>query len=536
MSNDTAAQNRRQYNPAAQVAMNGETRINVGSLIANRARISPNLEAWVDVDTERRFTFEQWNKRINQTSHMLTGLGVKPGDRVALLAMNCVEFMESFMAIAKIGAIGVPLNWRLTPKELEFILKDSGSSMLIYSSEFGEAVSALQSLPIGALDIRDWLSIGDAEAPSKSYADLQSSAPENEPKLGGFDDDTLYIMYTSGTTGLPKGVVHTHDSVFWGLTTLAFTSDTYFGDRYYCCLPLFHVGALTPALSSAYGGVTLVVPRSFDPVKTWQTIEREKICNMMSVPAMLGAMKMTFDMVKPDYSSLRWMTCGAAPVPVDLIHHFGGLGVDILQVYGLTETCGPACLIDAKNAIAKAGSTGPAFFHTQIRVVDAHDVDCPPGVAGEVIVAGRHILKEYWNRPDATAEAIKNGWFYTGDIATMDADGFVYICDRKKDMIITGGENVYPAEVENALFSHPKVGDVAIIGQKCAKWGEVPLAIIIKSDDSLTEVEILEYCDGQLARYKQPKGVRFVTEIPRNPSGKILKRVLREQFPEDAEG
>lgn len=532
---NTAAQNRALYSPATQVSMNGEDRINIGSLIANRARISPDLEAWVDVDTERRFTFTQWNKRINQTAHMLSGLGVKPGDRVALLAMNCIEFMESFMAVAKIGAIGVPLNWRLTPKELEFILKDCGASVLIFSGEFGETVTALQGLDAGALDITNWLCIDTPHAPSKDYTALQAAASDSEPALGGGEDDPLYIMYTSGTTGLPKGVVHTHNSVFWGLTTLAFTSDTYFADRYYCCLPLFHVGALTPALSSAYGGVTLVVPRSFDPVKTWQIIEHEKICNMLAVPAMLHAMKMTYDMVKPDYSSLRWMTCGAAPVPVDLIHHFGDLGVDILQVYGLTETCGPACLIDAKNAIEKAGSTGRAFFHTQIRVVDGHGVDCPPGEAGEVLVAGRHILTEYWNRPDATADAIKDGWFYTGDIATMDADGFVYICDRKKDMIISGGENVYPAEVENALFSHPKVGDVAVIGQKSAKWGEVPLAIIIKADDSLTEDEVLQYCDGNLARFKQPKAVRFVTEIPRNPSGKILKRVLREQFPEDAE-
>ena len=257
---------------------------------------------------------------------------------------------------------------------------------------------------------------------------------------------------------------------------------------------------------------------------------------MLAVPAMLQAMKMTYEMVKPDYSSLRWMTCGAAPVPVDLIHHFGDLGVDILQVYGVTETCGPACLIDAKNAIEKAGSAGPAFFHTQIRVVDESGNDCPPNEAGEVLVAGRHILTEYWNRPEATAEAIKDGWFYTGDIATMDEDGFVYICDRKKDMIISGGENIYPAELENVLFSHPKIADVAIIGQKSAKWGEVPLAIIIKGDESLTDADVLGYCGDKLAKFKQPKGVRFVTEIPRNPSGKILKRVLREQFPEDAEG
>ena len=523
------------YSPLAQMAMRGDTRVNVGGLLANRARVSPDLEGWVDVDTNRRFTFKAWNDRVNQTAHMLTDMGVGPGDRVALLAMNCIEFMESFFAVAKIGAIGVPLNWRLTPTELAFILKDSGSSVLIFSGEFAASVEALKAMPGDATQIKEWVCIDGADSASKDYAALQSAAPADEPVYGGGDDDRLYIMYTSGTTGLPKGVVHTHNTVFGALITLARSSDTRFEDNYYCCLPLFHVGALTPALGSTYSGVTLVVPRSFDPVKTWQTIEAEKINNMLAVPAMLHAMKMTLDMVKPDYSSLRWMTCGAAPVPVDLILHFGKLGVDILQVYGLTETCGPACLIDAKNAVSKAGSTGPAFFHTQVRIVDEKGKTCPPGVDGEVVVMGPHIMTEYWNNPEATAKAIKDGWFYTGDIATMDKDGFVYICDRKKDMIISGGENVYPAEVENALFSHPGIQDVAVIGQKSEKWGEVPLAIVIKADEDITETDILAYCSDKIARFKQPKGVRFVKEIPRNPSGKILKRILREQFPEDAE-
>ncbi len=533
----TAKNNQSLYTPLARVAMEPDPRINIGSLIANRARLSPDMEGWVDVDTNRRFTYAAWNKRINQTCHMLTNLGVKPGDRVALLAMNSIEFMESFFAIAKIGAIGVPLNWRLTPSELEFILKDAGASVLIYSGEFAAPVAALQGLAAGKTDITTWLCTDTPAAVtalSRSYTTLQEREPDHEPPLGSGDMDSLYIMYTSGTTGLPKGVVHTHGSVFWSLTTLALSCDSRFGDRYYCCLPLFHVGALTPAISSAYGGVTLIVPRTFDPIKTWQAINDENICNMFAVPAMLGAMVQTFDHIKPDYSHLRWITCGAAPVPVDLILHFGKMGVDILQVYGLTETCGPACLIDAKSAVEKAGSAGPAFFHTKIRIVDEAGDDCAPNEPGEVIIAGRHILTEYWNRPEATKDAIKDGWFYSGDIATMDTDGYVYICDRKKDMIISGGENIYPAEVENVLFSHPKIADVAIIGQNSAKWGEVPLAIIIKSDDSLTEGEVMEYCQDKLARFKQPKNVAFVNDIPRNPSGKILKRILREQFSEDA--
>jgi acyl-CoA synthetase (AMP-forming)/AMP-acid ligase II len=222
---------------------------------------------------------------------------------------------------------------------------------------------------------------------------------------------------------------------------------------------------------------------------------------------------------------------GAAPVPVPLIEQYAGAGIEIHQVYGLTETGGPACLISPEEAIAKAGSTGPAFFHTDVRVVNEAGEDVAPGEVGEVIVAGAHNMKEYWNRPEATAETIRNGWLHTGDLATMDKEGFVYIQDRKKDMIISGGENVYPAEIENVLLAHPGIGEVAVIGQPSEKWGESPLAVVVKADPGLDAQSVLDFCQGKLARFKQPRAVAFIDEIPRNPTGKVLKRVLREQFP-----
>jgi acyl-CoA synthetase (AMP-forming)/AMP-acid ligase II len=274
--------------------------------------------------------------------------------------------------------------------------------------------------------------------------------------------------------------------------------------------------------------------RSFDPASAWTLIEEERVTTGLLVPAMLNFMLQVPGFEGFDRSALRWMMSGAAPVPVSLIQRYAELSIDILQVYGLTETCGPACLIDSENALTRVGSTGRGFFHSDVKIVGDDGVPCAAGVPGEVWVRGRHIMREYWNRPDATAETLVDGWLRTGDVAIMDEDGFVYIQDRIKDMIISGGENIYPAEVENVLLGAPGVADAAVIGMTSARWGESPLAILVRDDPELTEAAVLAHCQSRLARFKQPRAVRFVDSIPRNPSGKILKRVLRDQFPEPA--
>jgi acyl-CoA synthetase (AMP-forming)/AMP-acid ligase II len=294
------------------------------------------------------------------------------------------------------------------------------------------------------------------------------------------------------------------------------------------------VGALTPLTSNVHRGLTNFLMRAFDPERAWRTIEAERVDSMLAVPAMLNFMWQSPAREKHDFSSLRWIMSGAAPVPVTLIEGYASIGIEVHQVYGLTESCGPACLQSPEDALAKVGSCGKAFFHTEVRIVDEAGNECAPGVPGEVIVRGRHVMKGYWNRPDATAEAIHDGWLRTGDVATQDEEGFVYIQDRKKDMIISGGENVYPAEVENALLAHPRVKDVAVIGQTSARWGESPAAVVVPAQEGVDEAELLAFVQDRLARFKQPRRVYFVTEIPRNPSGKILKRVLRERFPEAA--
>jgi acyl-CoA synthetase (AMP-forming)/AMP-acid ligase II len=325
--------------------------------------------------------------------------------------------------------------------------------------------------------------------------------------------------------------MHSHETQLWAVLTIAGTADFRYGDRYLNPMPMFHVGALTPAITCTYKGVTHVLMRAFDPVRAWQLIDEEHIDNGLMVPAMLTFMRQVHDPSVHHHERLRWIMSGASPVPVTLIEAYAEIGVEIHQVYGLTESCGPACLISPDDALRKAGSTGKEFVHTEVRVVRPDGTDCDPDEPGEVIVRGRHVMLGYWNRPEATADAITDGWLHTGDVAIVDKEGFVYIQDRLKDMIISGGENVYPAEVENVLLSHPKIADVAVIGQPSYKWGEAPLAVVVRKDPSLTEAEVLTHCDGRLARYKLPKAVEFVDVIPRNPSGKALKRELRVQFP-----
>jgi acyl-CoA synthetase (AMP-forming)/AMP-acid ligase II len=507
-------------------------RSNIGSILSKRALLNPDTEALYDVTAGRLFTFNELNNRTNQVVNAIAPQ-VKKGDRVALLMMNSHEFISAFFAIAKLGAVVVPLNWRLVPDELEFILKDSGSTVLFYSEEFTPSVGELHSRG-NKTDISLWIHSGGADTTppfAKNFNALVDPSPTTEPNITAFDDDMLYIMYTSGTTGLPKGVMHTHATQMEALLTVNATSDYCIGDRYLNPMPLFHVGALTPAIATTYRGLAHILMRSFDPVKIWELVRDEKITNALLVPAMLGACRMVYDPKTHDHSSLRWFLSGAAPVPKTLIEAYAEMGIEIQQVYGLTETCGPACVTTPDDALRKAGSTGKAFFHTDVKLVRPDCTECDDDEPGEILIRGGHIMTGYWNRPEATAEAIRDGWFYSGDIATRDSEGFIWIQDRLKDMIISGGENVYPAEIENVILGNPGVADVAVIGVPSEKWGETPLAVVVKKDATLDEATLLAHCEGKLARFKMPTAVRFVEVIPRNASGKALKRDLRLQFP-----
>lgn len=505
---------------------------NLGLFLTKRASLNPNREAYVDGNGQIRLSYDELNTRCNRLANAFRDAGLKKGERIAFLLMNSVEFMEAYFAAAKIGAVVVPLNWRLVPDELEFILKDSGSKYLIFGDEFIETVTELHARG-DKTELKHWLQV-ETEQPltpfAESYQAFEDGGAPDEPEIGASGDDVLYIMYTSGTTGLPKGVVHSHNTSIWAVVTVSATTYFHESDRFLGALPMFHVGALMPLTLNVYRGATSVVMRSFDPKLAWELIEKEKLTSGLAVPAMLNFMLQVPGFEKYDISALRWILSGAAPVPVALMERYAELGIEIHQIYGLTETCGPACVIDAENALAKVGSTGKAFFHTDVRLAKADGSTCAPGEPGEILIRAPHVMLEYWNRPDATAETIRDGWLHTGDVAVTDEDGFIYIQDRIKDMIISGGENVYPAEIEGVLVTHPDIIEAAVIGQPSDKWGESPFAIVVRDGEALSADDVLGFCNEKLARFKQPTRVEFIDQIPRNPSGKILKRILREQF------
>ena len=511
---------------------------NIGQLLTKRAQICPAREACVEYERDRRFTFAELNTRANRVGNALLATGIRPGDRVAVLLKNSVEFIETYFAVAKIGAVMVPVNWRLVAAEIGYILCDSGARVLVYDSDFDETVNALHSGSEGELPIEQWVrrENGDSGTPewARDYDALSTAASAAEPPIGAWDNDNLFIMYTSGTTGRPKGAVHSHEGMLWAQLTSMSTSDMRDGDRWLLALPMFHVGCLSPASLLVHRGGTGIIMRELDIGGMFRCIAQEKVTIFMAVPALLQFMLMTPEREQNDISSVRWIATGAAPVPVSLLHEYEALGIRLFQAYGLTESCGPGTLLLHEDAEAKAGSCGRPQMHTEIKIVDSEGNTIPMGSEqpGELLVGGRHLMKEYWNNPEASAETLRDGWLHTGDICTWDSEGFVTICDRMKDMIISGGENIYPAELENVLAACGEVQEAAVIGVASQKWGETPLAIIVAAPGTSPTPESLKaYCKEHLAGYKVPQLYELVDSLPRNPSGKLLKPELRKQFP-----
>jgi fatty-acyl-CoA synthase len=340
------------------------------------------------------------------------------------------------------------------------------------------------------------------------------------------------IMYTSGTTGRPKGAMLTHANFLWNNINALLGYDTLMNDRTLVVAPLFHIGGLnvTP-LAAFLKGATVVLERQFDPQRVLKLIPEQKITTMFGVPAMFLFMSQMPGFADTDLSTVRTFICGGAPVPEALIRLYGARGITFAQGYGLTETAPFASLVPVDRALDKIGSAGVPPFFTDVRCVDDRDDPVPPGERGEVVVRGPNVMKGYWNRAEATAEVMRNGWFHTGDVGVMDEEGYLYIVDRKKDMIISGGENIYPAEVEDCIYKHPDVGEVAVIGVPDERWGETVCAIVVpKQGTSPTEQDIIDFTQGKLARYKQPRQVVFTDVLPRNPAGKVLKFELRDRF------
>ncbi len=499
--------------------------INIGAFLTKRALMSPNREALVCNDVRR--TFAECNTKANKLAHAMSGLGIGHGDRVGVLALNEPEYYDLLFGLGKIGAVMVPINYRLAGPEMQFILDDAGIKALVISAEYVEVTDTFRN----DIPAKDIICISDSPPEwAQSYEAFIGGASEQEPEIIGGDDDTLTILYTSGTTGQPKGAELTHNNYFWTSVNMSATlGET--GETFLVALPLFHIGALGGVPMFVHLGQRVVLLRSFDAKRFLELIQDEKITGFGSVPALLMFLKLVPDFDKYDWSSVRVILVYAAPVPVTLIKEYAEVGIEVRQLYGLTECTGPGSVIDAENAINKAGSCGLPFFHADIKLIDDQGNEVGPDVMGELIMNGDGIMKGYWNRPEATAQTIKDGWLHTGDIAKKDEDGFLYIMDRKKDMIISGGENIYPAEIEDSLLAHPKIQDIAVIGIKDDKWGEAVKAIVVlKPDQQMSEDELIEWCQGKIGKFKIPRSVAFTDTIPRTPTGKILKRILREEY------
>lgn len=499
--------------------------INIGEFLTRRASLTPDREGLVCEGIRR--TFKDLNERANRVAHAMEKLGVGHGDRVALLALNDPEYYDLYFGLGKIGAILVPINYRLAGPEIQFIISDCGAKVFFFGKEYAEIAESIRN----DVPSEKFIAISDSPpAWAEAYESMIAGASAEEPDIRGGDDDTLTILYTSGTTGKPKGAELTHSYYYWNSVNLSSTLGLDVGDTTLIALPLFHIGALAGPPWLIHTGGKSVLLRSLDPKRFLELLQEEKVTGFGSVPALLDFLKLVPDFEKYDWSSVRVILVYAAPVPATLIKEYAEAGIEVRQLYGLTE-CNTGTVLDSENALSRVGSCGRPFFHTDLRVVDPDGNDVGPDVKGEVLMRAPNVMKGYWNRPKDTAEAIKDGWLYTGDIAQMDKDGFLYIMDRKKDMIISGGENIYPAEVEDSLLAHPKLADVAVIGYPDKKWGEsVKAIVVLKEGEALTEEELIEWCKDRIGKFKIPKKVVFTDSIPRTPTGKILKRILREQY------
>ena len=456
--------------------------------------------------------------------------GVCRGDRVGYLGLNNPLYFDLLFAAARLGAIFVPLNFRLTGPELDYIINDAGVHTLVVDSPHRPVIDSVRD----RLCCRRFLS---ADGPATSWQPITEFVGDAAPladRVETAEDDVAVIMYTSGTTGRPKGAMLTHGNFWWANINGALGADVSEKDVSLVMAPLFHIGGLnvTP-LSCWQKGGHVVLHRAFDPARFIADVREYRVTTTFAVPAMLLFVAQQPDFEAADLSSLRVIMCGGAPVPEPLLRLYNARGIPMNQGYGLTETAPSGTYLGPDFALAKLGSAGKPMFFVDLRIV-AEDSRTPlgPNERGEVIMRGPNIMRGYWNKPEATAAAIDaEGWFHSGDIGYLDEDGFLYICDRLKDMIISGGENIYPAEVEAVLYDHPAIAEVAIFGEPNEKWGESVTAVAALKPGTSLDLETLRaWATERLARYKLPTRLEIVTALPRNPAGKVLKFELRDRF------
>lgn len=477
-------------------------------------------------------TWADLRRRVAALAGALSGRGVGFGDRVMILMLNRTEFVESVLAANMIGAIAVPLNFRLTPTEIAVLVEDCVAHVMLTEA-------ALAPVAIGVRNIQPLLSVivvagGSSQDSVFGYEDLLNEAGDVHEPVDIPNDSPALIMYTSGTTGRPKGAVLTHANLTGQAMTALYTSGANINsDVGFVGVPLFHIAGIGNMLTGLLLGLpTVIYPLgAFDPGQLLDVLEAEKVTGIFLVPAQWQAV-CTEQQARPRDLRLRVLSWGAAPAPDALLRQMSATfpETQILAAFGQTEMSPVTCMLLGEDAIAKRGSVGRVIPTVAARVVDQNMNDVPVGEVGEIVYRAPTLMSCYWNNPEATAEAFAGGWFHSGDLVRMDSDGYVWVVDRKKDMIISGGENIYCAELENVLASHPDIAEVAVIGRADEKWGEVPIAVAAVTNDDLRIEDLGEFLTDRLARYKHPKALEIVDALPRNPAGKVLKTELRLRY------
>ncbi|UXY23107.1 o-succinylbenzoate--CoA ligase [Streptomyces cynarae] len=497
----------------------------LGSWPARRARKTPHRTALIHGD--RSVTYAELYERTTRLAHTLRARGVRRGDRIAYLGPNHPAYLETLFAAGTLGAVFVPLNIRLAGPEIAYQLADSGAKALVYAPSLAALVAGLP----GSTDVRAYVEVG------AEYEELLAGASDEPIDQPVPLDDTCIIMYTSGTTGRPKGAMLTHGNLVWNAFNVLVDHDLIADERALVSAPLFHTAGLNMlTLPVLLKGGTCVLVESFDPEATFDLIERHRITFMFGVPTMFDQVARHPRWDRADLSSLRILTCGGSPVPTPLIAKYQERGLTFLQGYGMTEAAPGTLFLDAEHAVGKAGSAGVPHFFSDVRVVRPDLAPVDVGETGEVVVRGPHVMPGYWGLPEETAAVFADGWFRSGDAARVDEDGYVYIVDRIKDMIISGGENIYPAEIEDQLLAHPDVVECAVIGVPDEKWGEVPRAVVVPREGAtLDPDEVIASLSGRLAKYKIPKSVVVADALPRTASGKLLKSRVRSRYGTDSQ-
>jgi len=503
--------------------------MNLGSILNNTVEKYPDRTALIHL--EFRWTYEELNSRVNRLANALLNMGVKKGDGIALMFFNSNHFVEVYFAAIKIGAVAIPVNFRFIGPEIEHIINDSEATIFFYGNEFQEIISECRPR---LNHVRRFITVDSTDTTlAADYEQFLSEGENSEPGVLVAEDDICQIMYTSGTTGKPKGAVITHHAVIWNMVNTIWGREDQEAEFALIIGPLYHTAALNNHLTIqvALGGTSILI-KKFDPVHVLTVIQRERATTISGSPTMYHLMLQHPDAHKFDASSITKCTVGSAILPGETKRHLEKFFPNIsgiYDIYGCTEAAPSITGLKGEDSDRKHGSVGRALPFLQVRIVDEVDQPVPADTVGELICRGPNVMKGYHGQPDATRETLRGGWLHTGDMARMDKEGFITIVDRKKDMIISGGENISPREVEEVLHTHPLIVDAAVVGVAEDVWGEAVRAFVVMQEGAeLTETDVIRHCKRNLASYKKPKYVSFVDDIPRNPSGKILKTKLRQ--------